>query len=164
MSKTAVFYGSDTGNTESAAKRMAQKLQVDIFDVGSKPATQLDNYTNLILGTSTMGLGDLQDDWAGFISELERADLNGKTIALFGLGDADMYPDTFVDGMGEIYNAIKDKGCRIVGQVDTAGYEFDASIAVVEGKFVGLPLDNDNQNGLTDERINAWLEKIKTEF
>lgn len=164
MSKTAVFYGSDTGNTESAAKRIAQKLQVDIFDVGSKPATQLDNYTNLILGTSTMGLGDLQDDWAGFISELERADLNGKTIALFGLGDADMYPDTFVDGMGEIYNAIKDKGCRIVGQVDTAGYEFDASIAVVEGKFVGLPLDNDNQNGLTDERINAWLEKIKTEF
>ncbi|MFV0592524.1 MAG: flavodoxin domain-containing protein, partial [Draconibacterium sp.] len=33
MSKTAVFYGSDTGNTESAAKRIAQKLQVDIFDV-----------------------------------------------------------------------------------------------------------------------------------
>lgn len=97
MSKTAVFYGSDTGNTESAAKRMAQKLQVDIFDVGSKPATQLDNYTNLILGTSTMGLGDLQDDWAGFISELERADLNGKTIALFGLGDADMYPDTLIN-------------------------------------------------------------------
>ena len=92
MSNTVILYGSDTGNTEEAAKKIASKLQVDIFDVARNPKDKLAEYKNLILGTSTMGLGDLQDDWASFISELEKTDLTGKTIALFGLGDADMYP------------------------------------------------------------------------
>ncbi|QGY47603.1 flavodoxin [Maribellus comscasis] len=164
MSNKAIFYGSDTGNTEAAAKQIAAKLQADIFDVASNPKDKLAEYKNLILGTSTMGIGDLQDDWASFLSDVENADLNGKAIALFGLGDADMYPDSFVDGMGEIYNTVKAKGCKIVGQVDTDGYEFDASTAVVDGKFVGLPLDEDNQSDLTNERIEVWVEKIRNEF
>ena len=164
MSNTAVFYGSDTGNTEAAAKQIAEKLQADIFDVAGNPKDKLAEYKNLVLGTSTMGLGDLQDDWAGFIQELDEIDLTGKTVALFGLGDSDMYPDSFVDGMGEIYNTIKGKGCKIVGQVSTGSYEFDASTAVVDGEFAGLPLDEDNQGDLTDERIDAWVEKIKADF
>ncbi len=164
MSNTAIFYGSDTGNTEAAAKKIAAKLEADIFDVANTQADKLTEYDNLILGTSTMGIGDLQDDWADFISELENADLNGKNIALFGLGDADMYPDSFVDGMGEIYNAVKNKGCKIVGQVDTDGYEFGESTAVVDGKFVGLPLDEDNDSDLTDDRIEMWVEKIRNKL
>lgn len=161
MTSTAVFYGSDTGNTEAVAKQIAAKLQADIYDVATNPKDKLAAYQNLILGTSTMGLGDLQDDWAGFISELEQADLAGKTIALFGLGDAEMYTDTFVDGMGEIYNAIKDKGCKLVGQVAADDYEFDTSTAVIDGSFVGLPLDEDNQSDLTDDRLGAWIESLK---
>ena len=164
MDKTAVFYGSDTGNTEAAAKQIAAKLQADIFDVAGNPKDKLAEYKNLILGTSTMGIGDLQSDWTVFISELAKTDLSGKTIALFGLGDADMYADSFVDGLGEIYNTIKDKGCKIVGQVDTDSYEFDASNAVINGEFVGLPLDEDNQSDLTDARIDKWIEQIKAEF
>ncbi|PIF05675.1 MAG: flavodoxin [Draconibacterium sp.] len=164
MSKIAILYGSDTGNTEAVAKQIAAKLEADIFDVAGNPKDKLTEYKNLILGTSTMGLGDLQDDWAMFIQELDRVDLTGKTIALFGLGDAEMYPDSFVDGMGEIYDTLKDKECKIVGQTDTDDYEFDASTAVVNGKFVGLPLDEDNQSDLTNERIETWVEKIKNEF
>jgi len=164
MTSTAVFYGSDTGNTEAVAKQIAEKLQADIYDVSTNPKDKLGAYKNLILGTSTMGLGDLQDDWASFISELEQADLSEKTVALFGLGDAEMYTDTFVDGMGEIYNSIKDKGCKIVGQVAASNYEFDDSSAVVDGSFVGLPLDEDNQSDLTEERLGAWIESIKGEL
>ena len=66
--------------------------------------------------------------------------------------------------MGEIYNTIKDKGCKIVGKVETDGYEFDASTAVVDGEFIGLPLDEDNQSDLTDKRIETWLAQIKNEL
>ena len=64
--------------------------------------------------------------------------------------------------MDEIYSALKDKGVNFVGQVSTDGYTFDDSAAVVDGKFVGLALDDINEDDKTDERIDAWLESIKS--
>ena len=164
MNKTAIFYGSSTGNTESAAKNIAKMLEADTFDVADNPIDQLGKYQNLIFGASTWGIGDLQDDWDNFISELENADVSGKVIALFGLGDGTSYADSFVDGIGTIYQAIQNKGCKIVGFVDTTGYDYEASTAEIDGKFVGLPLDEDNENDLTDERLEKWIERLKNEF
>ncbi len=164
MGKTAVFFGSTTGNTEAAAKQIAELLGAEVFNVADSPVDELGAYDNLVFGTSTWGVGDLQDDWDEFISELEGADLNGKVVAIFGFGDGETYSDSFVDGMGTIYETVKDKGCKVVGQTDVAGYEYDSSNAVVDGQFVGLPLDEENQGDMTDDRINAWVEKIKTEL
>ena len=164
MNKTAIFYGSSTGNTASAAKQIAKMLDADIFDVADNPIDQLEKYKNLVFGASTLGIGDLQDDWENFIPKLLKADLSGKVIALFGLGDADAYPDTFVDGIGTIYQAIQNKGCKIVGFVDTTEYDYEASTAEIDGKFVGLPLDEDNENDLTNERLEKWIERLKNEF
>lgn len=164
MSKTAVFFGSTTGNTENVAKTIAEKLDADVYNVANCSADDLDKYQNLIFGTSTWGIGDLQDDWEGFISDVENADLNGKVVALFGCGDADSYPDSFVDGIGKIYEAIKDKDCKVVGFVDANNYDYDASEAEVDGKFAGLAIDEDNQSDLTDERVDAWAESIKAEL
>jgi len=164
MKNTAVLYGSTTGNTEVVAKKIATELDAAIFDVASQPVSEIPKYQNLVLGTSTLGIGDLQDDWDAFLPSFAKTDLKGKKVALFGLGDADGYPDSFVDGMGIIYKAIKDKGCTIIGKTGTTGYEFDSSAAVVDGMFVGLPLDEDNQGNLTDGRIKVWLEQLKTEF
>jgi flavodoxin I len=164
MKNTAVLYGSTTGNTEAVAKKIATELDAAIFDVALQPVSEIHKYQNLVLGTSTLGIGDLQDDWDAFLPAFAKAELEEKNIALFGLGDADMYPDSFVDGMGIIYEAIKDKGCTIIGQTDIKGSECDGSEAVVDGKFVGLPLDEDNQGDLTDGRIKAWLEQLKTKF
>jgi len=164
MSNTAVFYGSSTGNTETNAKTIAEKLGADVFDVADSPVDALSSHQNLVLGTSTWGIGDLQDDWEAFISSVEGADLSGKTVAIFGCGDSGSYPDSFVDGIAKIYNAVKDKGCKLVGAVDTESYEYDASEAEVDGQFIGLPLDEENQGDMTDERIDAWVEKIKAEF
>jgi flavodoxin I len=164
MSNTAVFYGSSTGNTETAANIISEKLGAKTFDVSEGPSVELANFKNLIFGSSTWGIGDLQDDWDGFLSDVENADLSGKIVAIFGCGDANSYADSFVDAIGKIYSAVKDKGCKVVGFVDTDGYDYDFSEAEQDGKFVGLPLDEDNESNLTDQRIDAWVEKIKAEF
>ncbi|MCU4166417.1 flavodoxin [Carboxylicivirga caseinilyticus] len=162
MKKTAILYGSTTGNTKSIAKLINQCLdnQAEVKDVDDLTASDIESYECLILGTSTWGLGDLQDDWDSFITELDNADLEGKTIALFGLGDAASYPDTFVDGMGTIYKAIVDKGCQIVGAVSADGYSFDASSAVINNSLVGLAIDEDNESNKTEERVRKWVDLI----
>lgn len=164
MSKTAIVFGSTTGNTEGVAEMIAGKLSgdVSVVNIDDMSTSDFESYDNLILGTSTWGSGDLQDDWDGSIEDLEEADLNGKVIALYGLGDAESYGDTFVDAMGKIYDAIKDKGCTFVGQVSVDGYEYDASEAEVNGQFVGLPLDQDNAEDETEDRINNWVESFKS--
>jgi flavodoxin I len=167
MEKIAIFYGSSTGNTKNVATTIKDKLtgnEVDLFDVANAGAGDLEKYENIILGTSTWGIGDLQDDWESFIKVLEKADINGKVVALFGLGDAYTYSDSFVDGMGIIYEAVKDKGIKITGMVQTDGYDFDKSKAIVDGSFVGLPIDEDNNSNLTDSRIGNWVKKISKDF
>ena len=71
-----------------------------------------------------------------------------------------LYSDTFVGGMGELYNGIKDSGAKFIGSVETDGYTFDDSEAVINGKFVGLPLDDINEDDKTDTRIEAWLAAL----
>lgn len=164
MDKVAIFYGSTSGNTETVANSIAKKLEADTFNVGNNPTDKLSEYNNLILGTSTWGYGDLQDDWDNFIEDLKKADLTDKVIALFGVGDAYSYPDTYVNGMAIIYDAIKEKGCTIVGKMPTEGYEFDESQAVIDGQFVGLALDEDNDGDKTENRINEWVDKLKNKF
>ncbi len=163
--KTAIIYGSTMGNTKSVAEKIAGKIPgATLIDVSNLNISDLEQYTNLILGTSTWGLGDLQDDWDSFLPQLKKADLTGKTIALFGVGDSSSYPDTFVDGMGIIYDSIKDKGYKIMGSVSTEGYSFDESRAVENNQFVGLALDEDNESNETDSRINNWVDAIINDF
>ena len=103
----------------------------------------------------------MQDDWYDGLKVIKNADLSGKTVALFGCGDSESYPDTFVGGMAEIYNAVKQAGANVIGAVNTDGYTFDDSESVVDGKFVGLALDEVNEDSKTDERIDDWVAEIK---
>lgn len=163
MKKTIIVYGSTTDNTKTIAETIADKLagDVTIIDVAKLKATDLDDYQNLILGTSTWGLGDLQDDWEGKLSTLTNSDLAGKTIALFGVGDSSSYPDTFVDGMGLLYEAVKGKGANLIGQFPTDGYSYDASRAEVDGQFVGVAIDEDNESDQTENRLEQWINSLK---
>lgn len=161
MKSVAVIYGSTGDNTKGVAKKIASKIEgAELIDVTKASVDEVEKFDSLILGTSTWGLGDLQDDWEGFLPDLKKANLAGKTIALFGLGDSSSYSDTFVDGMGIIYEAIKDKSCALVGSVSTEDYSFDASRADVGGQFVGLALDEDNEYNKTEARIEDWLKEI----
>lgn len=160
MSNTIVIYGSSTGTCEAIAEKIAQKLGCEALNVQELSADVVAQHQNLILGTSTWGAGELQDDWYDGLSVLKGADLSGKTIALFGCGDCSTYSDTFVGGIGELYDGIKQSGAKFIGAVSTDGYTFDDSSAVVDGKFVGLPLDDVNEDDKTDERIEAWIAQI----
>lgn len=163
MKKIGIFYGSDTGSTEEIAKVLGKKLEVtDIFDVAKADAAQLSNYDVLFLGSSTQGYGDLQDDWDSFIDKLKGADLKGKKVAIFGLGDSSSYSDTFCDAMGTIAEAAKAAGAELIGdKVDPSGYSFDESTSVIDGAFCGLALDEDNESDQTEDRLNNWLSQIK---
>ncbi|MBQ9677130.1 MAG: flavodoxin FldA [Prevotella sp.] len=160
MSKTIVVFGSSTGTCESIAEKIATKLGVESLNVQDLTSDVVAANDNLILGTSTWGAGEMQDDWYDGVKVLQGADLKGKTIAFFGCGDAESYGDTFVGGIGELYNAIKDSGAKFIGSVSTDGYTFSDSDAVVDGKFIGLPLDDVNEDDKTDGRIDAWVAAI----
>ncbi|MFP5152232.1 MULTISPECIES: flavodoxin FldA [Bacteroides] len=165
MKKTGIFYGSSTGTCEDLANQIADKMGVAASDVHSADKLSADlvkEYDLLILGTSTWGDGELQDDWYDGIKVLKSADLSFKSIALFGCGDSESYCDTFCDGMGILYEDLKDSGCSFIGnKVGTDGYSFSSSIAVVNGAFVGLALDEVNESDKTAERIDNWTAELK---
>lgn len=164
MKKTLVVYGSSTGTCQDLAERIAKKLGLPsdcVVDVAKLTNTQIADAEALLLGSSTWGDGELQDDWYDGLKTLKSAGLDGKTVALFGCGDSASYPDTFSSAIGEIYKEIADSGCTITGKVATEGYTFDGSEAVIDGEFVGLPLDEINESDMTDQRIDTWLDSIK---
>ena len=160
MKKTIVVFGSSTGTCEGIAGDIAAKLNTEAINVSDLTADVIAENDNLILGTSTWGAGEVQDDWYDGLNTLKAADLNGKTVAIFGCGDSASYSDTFCGGMAEIYNAAKQAGANIIGAVDASEYSYDDSEAVVDGKFVGLALDNDNEESKTPERIDTWVAAI----
>lgn len=164
MKKTCIIYGSSTGTCQSIAEKIAGKLGIDsadIYDVSNIKADTVDGYDNLLLGSSTWGSGELQDDWYDGLETLKGANLSGKTIALFGCGDSESYGDTFCSAIGDIYEGLKDSGAKFIGQVSADGYTYEDSAAVADGKFVGLALDDVNEDDKTDGRIDAWVEEIK---
>lgn len=157
--KTAIFFGSTTGTTEAVAGKVGELLGAEVLS-----ATEIDKveeYDFVIFATSTWGMGDLQDDWYEALDKLKTKNLSGKKVGFIGVGDQEGFGDTFVDGIGTIYEEIKDMGINLVGKTSTEGYSFSGSKAVVDDEFVGLVIDENNQSELTDERIKAWVEKVK---
>ena len=159
---TAIFYASSVGNTEDIAKRLSTKLgDIDTYNICDEGIEKINNYEKIIFGVSTWGDGDLQDDWEDSWGDFCDINFSDKTIALFGLGDQDSYADTFVDGLGTMYEALKDTGANIIGFTSVDGFEHEESTAQIENEFVGLVLDEDNQDDLSEERIDAWIDTIK---
>ncbi len=159
---TAIFYASSVGNTEDIAKRLSTKLgDIDTYNICDEGIQKINNYEKIIFGVSTWGDGDLQDDWEDSWGDFCDINFSEKTIALFGLGDQDSYADTFVDGLGTMYDALKDTGANIIGFTSIEGFEHEESTAQIENEFVGLVLDEDNQDDLSEERIDAWINTIK---
>jgi flavodoxin I len=177
MARIGLFFGSSTGNTRKIAKMIRRRfpdadLMADPLNVNKASAELLAGYDCLILGTPTLGEGQMpgletdcqNPSWAEFLPSLAGVDFSGKTVALFGLGDQEKYPDNFCDALGELYDFVAERGARIVGAWPTDGYDFIASKAERDGGFVGLVQDLDNQKMLLDARLDAWLKLIAPEF
>lgn len=55
----------------------------------------------------------------------------------------------------------KKVGAELVGSWSTDGYTFEQSAAVIDGRFVGLVIDQRTQSMHTDERIEGWVEQVR---
>lgn len=164
--KTVVIYGSTTGVTETVANIIGSKIDgaevLEVSNINFKSISE--EYDLVILGTSTWGIGDLQDDWFDKVDELKGADFSNKTVAFFGTGDQEGYPDSFISAVRTIYDAVVADGVNIIGFTSKEGYNFDESDAVVDNKFIGLAIDEDNESNKTEDRIISWINQLVEEF
>ena len=166
MKKIGIFYGSTTGATLSVAEEIAKQLGVspaDVHDVASAAPSSVGDYDVLVIGASTWGAGDLQEDMATFLDGVSSLDLEGKEVAIFGCGD-DSMSDTFCNSVGEIYHRLHGTKAMFIAPFNNDGYVYSHSESDVHGMIVGLCIDNVNHPDETPARIKAWVEEIKKEI
>ncbi len=169
-----LFYGSSTCYTEIAAEKIRDAIQrisggsitVDIHDIDRQALSLANDYDWLILGIPTWDYGELQEHWEASWHDLDTVDWQGKTVALYGLGDQEGYPEWFLDALGYLWGRITDLGARSIGLWPARGYRHTHSLALTEDQrfFVGLALDEDTEFELSEERIEAWCRQILPEF
>lgn len=170
MSKPiAIFFGSTTGNTEASAEAIRDAFgedMVDLYDVASDPLEVAESYDRIIFGVPTWDFGGMEDNWEAVWDDLTALTLDGKKVAFFGQGDQNGFGEWYLDAMGDIYRVVIESGAEVVGFWSVEGYSFVTSQALTEDKtqFVGLALDEDNEEHLSDERITAWCDQVLEEF
>ena len=169
--RTGLFYGSSTGVTEMVAYQVQDAWaainaeHLNPINIGTvRNLAVLLEYDHLIFGISTWNIGQLQDDWEIAFPQLDKLDFSGKQVALFGSGDQYGYPDNFIDAVGILGNKLAERGAKLVGFWDSDGYEFSESVALVDGKFMGLAIDDSRQPELTKVRTQQWVAQIIQEF
>jgi len=172
MSKIGIFFGTDTGSTRLVAKKIYSLLGEELADkpknINRTSVAELLQYDGLILGTPSYGVGDLpgqavgciESNWQEFVPHLDGADLTGKRVALFGLGNQERYASRFASSLIQLYRVFYGYGADIIGPWSTEGYQFEHSDAIIDNRFVGLVLDQRMQPFLTEERLKTWLAQI----
>lgn len=167
MKKIALFYSFNTNNSAKVADKIAKAIggdKVEKVNVEMMSDDEFLNYDNLILGVPTWFDGELPNYWDEFIPALDDMDMKGKVVAIFGLGDQEDYPENFADAVGILGEKLESRGAKLIGETSTEGFEFERSLAIRDGKFMGLVLDEDNQADLTDKRIDKWVKDITKKF
>ena len=166
--RTGIFYGSTTGMTESLAAKIAARTgvaQTDVRNVADGSADEAEGYDLLLLGSSTWGCGELQDDWYDFLDALKRKALSGKRVALFGCGDSASYPDSFCDALAEIRDGLEASGCTFVGALDAGEYDGCTSRICRDGKVIGLAVDDGDVVTLLAQEVGRCdAEQARAEY
>lgn len=164
--KIGIFYGSGSGKTAEVARRLAELLTTaKLYPVAEVNRPDFESCDLLILGSSSWcdEQDRLQDDWNDSLECLRDAQLSGKKVALFGVGDQVGYPDAFVDAIKGLHDVALQAGAAIVGKWPDEGYEYHCSAAVEGDFFLGLPLDVTNQPELTESRLQDWVTLVRRE-
>lgn len=164
MKTVGIFFGTNGGKTQEVVDIVAAQLgDAQVFNVADG-IDAIEMFDNIILASPTYGLGDLQDDWANVIDELADIDFSDKTVALIGVGDSALFAGNFVEAMMHLYNAVEPKGAKIVGSTSTDGYDFDASEAVIDDRFMGLAIDASFDEDEITSKVESWVEVLKDEL
>lgn len=168
MNKTGIFYSFNSTKTARAADKIREAFGPD-FNIIAVNAEELSeesflSFSNLILGIPTWFDGELPNYWDEFVPTLEDLNLEGKAIAIFGLGNQVEYPENFGDAVGIMAELVQERGAKIVGYTSVEGYQYESSKADIGGKFCGLILDQENQARQSNERIVKWVNDLKSQF
>ena len=169
MDKIGLFWGSNTGNQEEATNYLTDYMksegcEVELFNISETDPSKMLEYKKLIIGCPTWHIGELQDDWDFIYEKYKELDFNGITAAFFGCGDQVGYADNFLDAIGLLAKPFMSQGGKLIGRWPIEEYDFDNSLAQDGEEFLGLGLDNDNEEEMTEERLIIWAELIKDEF
>ncbi|MEC8444175.1 MAG: flavodoxin [Pseudomonadota bacterium] len=171
QARVGIIFGTDTGNTEDVAEKISEALNeagivAEMLNITDASVEEIEGFDLAIMGIPTWDFGGIQADWEDTADLLSQLNLQGKTCALYGLGDQFGYGDFFVDAMGWLKDYVVAAGAQLIGYWPTEGYEFEASRAVNEDKtlFCGLAVDEDQQFEQTDARVATWVAQIIEEF
>jgi len=167
MRAVGLFYGTQTGNTETAAGVIADNTGLEAAVIDDVGPEDLKGYDGLIVGCPTWNTGADEyrsgTAWDDYLDDIRGLDLSGKPVAIFGCGDSQGYGDNFCDGIEELHGAFQAAGAKMIGYVDAKGYQHSESKSEVDGRFLGLPLDEDNENDMTEGRVADWVRQLKSE-
>merc|ERR1719331_100148 len=163
-----LYYSTTTGNTEVVAGYIAEATGLEAVDIADASADDVAGADSLIIGAPTWHTGaDTERSgtaWDEFLyGDLAGMDLAGKKVAIFGVGDQGGYADNFCDAMDELKSCFEAQGAVVVGATSADGYDHSDSKSCVDGKFVGLACDEDNQPEMSEDRVKAWVAQIKGE-
>lgn len=166
--KIGLFYGSSTCYTEMTAEKIRDFIGeelVTLHNLKDDDPALMEQYDLLILGIPTWDFGELQEDWEAIWPQLPGLNLQGKIVALYGMGDQIGYGEWFLDALGMLHDLLKPMGVQFVGYWPLEGYEFTSPKPLTADgtQFVGLALDDVNQFEQSDERIEQWCEQVLTE-
>ncbi len=166
-----LFFAPTGGSVHKVARKIKENITdipVEMFHITDISAEKLLDYKILILVSSSLGKdawnNDGTDEWAAFFPALQKLSLNGRKVALVGLGNLVLYPNNFVDGMDSLATLTEKTGGVLIGKTHPEGYAFTMSKAIHDGLFVGLPLDEDNEPEKTKSRIDKWLDNLRSEW
>ncbi len=141
MAKAILIYGTTTGSTETLAEAVVEGLNKGSAEVTLKNVTEADvdelrDHDLIVLGCSTWGEGELQDDFVDFHNEMKRVPLAGKKVAVFGPGDKEGYPDTFCAAVDMLEERLRECGAQIV--VESLKVDGDVEPAMGDAESWGL--------------------------
>ena len=129
MSKAAVIFWSQTGNTEQMANAIAEGIreggvECDLMNVADTNAAAAAGYDKLALGCPAMGAEVLEEaEFDPFFTELE-SKLGGRKVALFGSygwGDGQWMRDWVQRANDDNANVYTDEGLIINETPDADG-------------------------------------------
>lgn len=166
MEIIGIFYGTTSGNSGAIVEELEfclKKEPYEVFNV-KDGIESMSQFTNLILISPTYGVNELQEDWEKEFENLKKIDFSNKFVGIIGLGNQLAFGESYAGAMKILYDAVIASNGKIIGLTSTDGYKFKESHSVIDNKFVGLALDEYNDDDLTPDRIFEWVTDIKKEF
>lgn len=153
-----ILWGSQTGNSESVAKKLMKSLKggnfnPQIFDMDAYDKSRLPNEQNLAIITSTYGDGEPPDNAADLHEYLMGEDvpsLEGVRFSVFALGDSE-YPDYCKCGI-EFDQRLEAHGARRMSPRIDCDVDYDEPFKIWKKELVEAMFGS--VSGLEVEEVN----------